>query len=58
MIILAYFVFSNPSIQQHVLKLNILNYFGVFIAGFIFSFGFLSPFAAGFFITLNSIYSS
>jgi len=53
MIILAYILFSNSYIQQHIPELDGLGYIEIFIAGFLFSFGFLAPFAAGFFITLN-----
>jgi hypothetical protein len=52
-IILAYIVFSNPIVEGFVTHLNSLSYLGLFIAGLLFSFGFTSPFSAGFFITLN-----
>jgi len=52
-IILAYIIFRNPNIQSFVSGLGNLKYLGIFIAGMLFSFGFTSPFAAGFFITLN-----
>ena len=52
-IILAYFIFRNPVISDFVSHLGIWGYFGVFIAGLLFTFGFTSPLAAGFFITLN-----
>jgi hypothetical protein len=51
--ILAYFSFKNPAIAGFVSGLGVWGYFGVFIAGMLFSFGFSSPFAAGFFIVLN-----
>ena len=53
-IILAYILFKNPVIKNFVLSLENLSYMGVFIAGLFFSFGFTSPFSAGFFITLNT----
>lgn len=52
-IILAYFIFSNPTVKDFVLNLEDWNSFGAFIAGIFFAFGFTSPFSAGFFITLN-----
>jgi len=52
-IILTYIIFRNPSVSSFVSHLGNLSYFGVFIAGLLFSFGFTAPFAAGFFITLN-----
>lgn len=59
-IIAAYFLFSNNSVQAFMSSLNNYRYLGVFIAGMFFTFGFTSPFAAGFFITLNpsSVYSA
>ena len=47
-IILAYIVFSNPIVEGFVTHLNSLSYLGMFIAGLLFSFGFTSPFSAGF----------
>jgi len=52
-IILAYIVFKNPYVSGFVSNLGILGYFGTFIAGILFAFGFSAPFAAGYFITLN-----
>jgi len=52
-IIAAYFLFSNPLVQSYVSRLHELGYVGVFIAGILFTFGFTSPFSAGFFIVLN-----
>jgi len=54
-IIIAYFIFSNPIIKDSVSHLGTLSYVGVFIAGALFTLGFTSPFAAGFFITLNPL---
>jgi len=53
LIILAYIVFRNPYVQGLVASLGALEYIGVFIAGMFFTFGFTTPFAAGFFIVLN-----
>lgn len=52
-IVIAYLVFKNPVIQEYVANLGDLSYFGIFFAGVLFSFGFSSPLAAGFFIILN-----
>jgi hypothetical protein len=52
-IIAAYLIFSNPVIAGHISALNGLGYLGVFIAGMFFTFGFSTPFSAGFFIMLN-----
>jgi len=52
-IILAYFIFSNPTNEAFISKLDSLNYLGMFIAGILFSFGFTAPFAIGFFLTAN-----
>src|SRR3990167_4208206 len=52
-IILAYILFKNQNVAGFVSGLENLKYLGVFIAGLFFSFGFTTPFAIGFFITLN-----
>ncbi len=52
-IILAYFLFSNPSTQTYVSHLGNYGYLGVFIAGMLFAFGFTAPFSVGFFISLD-----
>lgn len=51
--VLAYFLFSNPSVAGFISNLNKLSYLGIFIAGIFLAFGFTTPFAVGFFITLN-----
>ena len=51
-IVAAYFVFSLESTQQFMASLG-TKYFGVAIAGFLFSFGFTTPFAIGAFVTMN-----
>ncbi len=50
-IIAAYFLFSNIDVQGLVSRLDIPAYLGIFIAGMLFSFGFSTPFAIGFFLT-------
>lgn len=50
-IILAYYIFSNNLIQAQIDSLNNYTYLGIFIAGLLFSFGFTTPFAIGFFVT-------
>lgn len=52
-VILAYVIFSNPSIAGFISGLNSFGYIGAFIAGMFYTFGFTSPFSAGFFIDLN-----
>jgi len=52
-IIAAYFIFSNPSVSSFISRLGELKYLGTFIAGIFYTFGFTSPFSAGFFIDLN-----
>lgn len=49
----AYFLFSNSNVQSFVHQAEGLSYLGIFIAGFLFSFGFTTPFAIGFFIIAN-----
>ncbi|MDO8467559.1 MAG: hypothetical protein Q7S56_01260 [Nanoarchaeota archaeon] len=51
--ILAYIIFRNPEVQSFVSSLGSLKYLGIFIAGMLFTFGFTTPFAVGFFIILN-----
>lgn len=52
-IILAYYIFTKPSIGNFISNLGTLGYLGVFIAGIFFGIGFTAPFATGFFIVLN-----
>lgn len=52
-IILAYFLFKSPNVENFVSNLGSLSYFGIFIAGMLFSFGFTAPFAVGFFLVLK-----
>src|SRR3990167_8993223 len=51
-IVAAYFVFSLEPTQEFMTLLG-TKYFGVAIAGFLFSFGFTTPFAIGAFVTMN-----
>lgn len=55
LIILTYFIFKIPGVSQFVSSFSFgsLGYFGIFIAGILFSFGFSAPFAVGFFLILN-----
>ncbi len=52
-IALAYILFRNPSISSWISNLEDLSYFGTFIGGMLYSFGFSAPFATGFFIALK-----
>lgn len=52
-ILLAYILFSFPFMKNFISGLGSLGYFGSFIAGMFYTFGFTSPFSAGFFIDLN-----
>lgn len=54
MVVLAYYIFSNANTQDFFSKLGNLSYFGSFIAGIFFAFGFLAPFAVGFFLTVST----
>lgn len=54
LIIITYFIFSNDVIQNFVMNLDGFGYLGIFIAGLMFSFGFTTPFAIGFFITYDA----
>jgi hypothetical protein len=52
-VITAYFIFSSPIVKSFIANLNSLSNIGVFIGGMGYSFGFTSPFSAGFFADLN-----
>lgn len=52
-VIIAYVMFSNPNVSKFIANLGELGYLGAFIAGIFYTFGFSSPFSAGFFIDLN-----
>ena len=51
--LLAYFLFEYSSFGSFVHNLGEFSYFGIFIAGILFSFGFTTPFAVGFFLTVQ-----
>src|SRR3989344_1737438 len=52
--LLSYFIFSNPNMTEFVNSLEGFVYWAsVFIAGFLFSFGFTTPPATAFFIVLE-----
>ena len=51
-IVAAYFVFSLDFVKEFMALLG-TRYFGVAIAGFLFSLGFTTPFAIGAFVTMN-----
>jgi len=53
--IIAYIIFRNPEVQVFVSSLGKLEYMGIFIAGMLFTFGFTTPFAVGFFVILNPV---
>ncbi len=52
-IIVAYYLFTLPTIKTFFENLGTLGYVGIFFAGLFFSFGFTAPFAIGIFATLN-----
>ena len=52
-IILSYIILRNPDVSSFIQNLGDMSYFGIFISGMIFAFGFTAPFAVGFFLTLN-----
>jgi len=52
-IFLAYYFFSNAEVREKIEAYGDLNYLGIFIAGLLFSFGFSTPFAVGFFVTAH-----
>jgi hypothetical protein len=52
-IISAYYLFSSPLVSDKISNLGTLGYFGSFISGLLFSFGFTAPFAIGYFLQLN-----
>ena len=52
-VLIAYLLFKNPNVVGFVSGLGKLSYFGIFIAGILFSFGFTAPFSVGFFVILK-----
>jgi len=51
--IFSYLIFSDSNVESFVSHLGELKYLGIFIAGLLFSFGFTTPFAIGFFVIAN-----
>ncbi len=49
-VIASYFIFTNSGISSVITLSDELEYFGIFIAGILLSFGFSAPFATGFFL--------
>ena len=54
-IMLAYLLFTRPEVDAFIEHLNGLKYLGAFIAGTLYSFGFTTPFAAGFFLSADAV---
>ncbi len=52
MIFLSYYIFNLESVTSFLFRFNSYVYLGIFIAGILFSFGFSTPFAIGFFVLL------
>jgi len=52
---IAYYLFSLPGAKTFVASFNNLGYFGDFISGILFAFGFTVPFSIGFFITSHPV---
>ncbi|MCX6749511.1 MAG: hypothetical protein NTW17_02070 [Candidatus Pacearchaeota archaeon] len=52
-IVVSFFLFGNAQVQSIISGLNSLTYLGIFIAGLLFSFGFSTPLAIGFFLTAS-----
>jgi len=52
-VVASFFLFNNAQVQGMVSGLNSLTYLGIFIAGMLFSFGFSTPLAIGFFLTAS-----
>jgi hypothetical protein len=50
-IILSYYIFNYPIVQNLVKHLDSLSYLGIFIAGALITFGFSAPFSVGFLLT-------
>ncbi len=50
---LAYIIFSNKNVQAFVFSIEELKYLGSLIAGLLFSFGFTTPFAVGYFLVAH-----
>ncbi|MBM3232073.1 hypothetical protein FJZ21_01705 [Candidatus Pacearchaeota archaeon] len=61
-IIAAYFIFQNPFISDFISSFDNLTYLSIFFGGLLFSAGFTTPIATGFFLSIdpavNLIYAS
>lgn len=51
-ILLAYFLFQGDFFKDFANKLNGHGYISIFLAGFLFAYGFTAPFSVGFFVSL------
>lgn len=51
--LISYFIFKNVNTQHFVFLLGNLGFISYFLVGILFSFGFTTPFAIGFFVTAN-----
>lgn len=52
-IILAYFFFQIPSVSQAIQSFNGIEYLPIFFGGLLFSAGFTTPLATGFFLSID-----
>lgn len=52
-IAIVYVIFRNPEISAVFSRFDNLQFFGPFVAGILYSFGFTAPIATGFFLVLN-----
>ena len=52
-IVLSYYLFNQPAVQNLVAHLDDLSYLGIFIAGALISFGFSAAFSVGFLLTAH-----
>ncbi len=50
-IIIAYYIFSKPTVSNWMIQLNNLSYIGIFIGGLLLAFGFTAPFGVGILLT-------
>ncbi len=50
-IVLSYYLFNHPAVQNIVSQLDSLSYLGIFIAGALISFGFSAALSVGFLLT-------
>lgn len=52
-IFLAYFLFQIPSVSQSIESFNSIEYLPIFFGGLLFSAGFTTPLATGFFLSID-----